>query len=61
MARIKFTGWIPVEDLFGDEYDPESGSGLTEQAYLKYVAGETGYPAWSTNDFEEYEVELEKD
>lgn len=37
--RIKITGYVNIED---DEIDPNSPTGMTEEAYLDYVADENG-------------------
>lgn len=40
MGRIRFTGYLDVEDLEPGEHDPEDSTGLTEAAHLRYCAGE---------------------
>lgn len=39
MGRVKVTGYLNIED---DQADPESPTGLTEEAYLDLAADEMG-------------------
>lgn len=39
MARVKITGYVDVEP---DEHDPDSPTGLTEEAYVDLISDENG-------------------
>jgi hypothetical protein len=54
--RIKITGYYTPEP---DELDPDSASGVTEEAYLQFVAGDGG-PALKLSDLEDVDLEVER-
>lgn len=53
MGRIKVTGYFETE---GDEADDSSPTGLSEEAYLEMISGETGRPLKLT-DLDDVTVE----
>jgi hypothetical protein len=52
--RIKISGYITVDD---DQRDPDSPTGLTEEAYLVNIADETG-TGLKVADLDEVEVRV---
>lgn len=55
--RIQITASIDIEELEPGEIDLDSHTGLSEDAYLKYVVGETG-EAWRLSDLDDVDCKL---
>jgi hypothetical protein len=54
MARIKVSGYITTED---DQHDPDSPTGLTEDAYMDLISDENG-TGLKVADLDEVEVRV---